>query len=270
LRSRADATSRDVTTDAPDAVTARATTTRPIVAAAVAVSVCLVLFPLYALLGTALLQGHRQHALGAATHFRLAAPDIGLDERVASHDSRSGLASGPALAPGSDRPGGEGPVVIVGHRVAEGGPFHNLASLRRGSTIQLRAGSEPPLTYSVDRVVSSPLHGQISEGPGGQLLVLATSSPAYHPTHALVVIARLVGGTPNDGAVSVRVPWGGPHLFPLIGAVALLGVLGTMWAWRERARPSLSAVARVGTWLSAAFVAVVVWELLLWSAPSLL
>ena len=65
-------------------------------------------------------------------------------------------------------------------------------------------------------------------------------------------------------------PWGGPHPVPLIGAVALLAVLGAMWAWRDGARRSLSRVAIVGTWLSAALVAVVVWELLLWSAPSLL
>ncbi len=85
-----------------------------------AAGVLLLLFLVYALFGSALLEGHAQESLNRATHLRVTSADIGLDSLVTGSDSSAALGEGPGVVPGSGKPGSSQPIVIVGHRVAAG------------------------------------------------------------------------------------------------------------------------------------------------------
>jgi hypothetical protein len=110
---------------------------RVVAAAVSAVGCTLIAFVGYALLVSGLREGRAQRSLSEVAHVRVASPDIGLDNLVVASESRHSLTQGPGFAPGSGPPGGAVPIVIVGHRVANGGPFRHLGALRGGNRIVL-------------------------------------------------------------------------------------------------------------------------------------
>jgi LPXTG-site transpeptidase (sortase) family protein len=242
----------------------------PTLAGARAVLLCLVGLVVYTVFGTAVLQGHRQSALNRLSHLRLSVVDIGLDQWVVDGTDGQHLATGPGVLRGSGLPGGTAPILIVGHRIAEGGPFRNLAAIRPGRAILLGEGSREPLTYVVERVVKVPSSGAISEPSGPQILVLETSSPAYLPRGAVAVVARLSGGVADPQPIAVRLLPDRLAPAPFLAAAMLLAFVGVGWAWRTRMRPAMTVAVAITTRVAAAALGFGVWQLMLRGAPPLL
>jgi len=220
-----------------------------------AVGIALVCFVLYALYGTALLEGHAQRHLDPSTHLRLSSVNIGLDELVLGSDSAGNLRKGPGLAAGSGLPGSAAPIVIMGHRTAAGGPFRHLSALRPGASIVLRSPGGPTYTYVVDGLVTTTPRAVIRPSPGAQVLYLVTAAPAYQDGRRLVVVARsLTGPRANPVSQAYRLPGLGGSPASAVEAVLLLGLLGAGWVARSRWRLDLPRWVVWGAWVPALLV----------------
>jgi LPXTG-site transpeptidase (sortase) family protein len=119
-------------------------------------------------------------------------PAIGLTQPVFDGVWLSVLDVGPGHWPGTAAFGGEGNVVIGGHRVTYGAPFRNLDRLRPGDTIALGSATE---TYTY-RVTSSgvvdPGALWIADQHPGRTLTLFTCHPPGSYRYRYVVKAELV------------------------------------------------------------------------------
>jgi LPXTG-site transpeptidase (sortase) family protein len=235
------------------------------------VGIALVCFVLYALYGTALLEGYAQRHLNPRTHLRLSSVNIGLDQLVLGGDSPGNLRKGPALAAGSSVPGSAGPIVIVGHRTAAGGPFRHLSALQAGASIVLRSPGGRAYTYVVEGSETTTPRGLIQQRPGAQMLYLVTATPAYQDGRRLVVIARLLAGT---GAKPVSQTYRLPGLegspSDALGAALFLCLLGAGWAVRSRWRRRLPRWVLWGAWAPAALATYAASVLLLGSMSRVL
>jgi LPXTG-site transpeptidase (sortase) family protein len=248
-------------TAAPDAEIAEHPRTRTLVSAGLAgvraVGTVLVVFVLYALYATSWSQGHAQRSLSPQTHLRVSMPDIGLDQFVVGSDTRASLAKGPGVVPGSGRPGVPKPLVIVGHRVANGAPFRHLTAIRPGETITLRSPHGQDYRYSVERTVTTSPGASVELSSGPQALILVTAAPAYRDSERFVVVARLLGAA-GVSATPERVALPGlPGSWTYLAlGVAAMAVLGIGWAARAVVRPG--GWARWATWAGAVLVGYVV------------
>jgi len=235
-----------------------------------AIGVVLVLFVVYAVYGSALIQGRAQRALKAASYARISAVDIGLDQLVLGSDSKSALAKGPGFAPASGILGGSSPVMIVGHRTVDGGPFRHLSALKPGDSVVVRAGDGSIFRYEVDRVVTTTPRATLTEAPGAQVLYLVSATPAYHDSGRLVVVARLVGSSRSPSPQSMTLPAFGGSIRDLFLGLVVLALLGWGWAVRSIRRQALPLWAAWGAWLPAIAMAFLSWQLLLGSMSRLL
>jgi sortase A len=218
-----------------------------------AVGVLAALFVGYVVVGTGWQANNAQrtlrHALATATtrapHVggpvaRLVAPSASLDTVVIEGTGASQLKQAPGHVPGSTNPGGPGNVLIVGHRVAAGGPFSHLGRLRRGDTIQLLA----PWGRSRYRVASvgTRADGSIDVAGGGPpRLTLVTSGSSLDLAERLVVEARRVtapnSAVPTPARQAPRLP-GSDTTAPLLFLAAVVAAL---------------LACQVGRWLAVAW-----------------
>lgn len=217
--------------------------------AVMATGLLLVLFVLFEVAGTALLEQRQQASLlpafqaavtttaldrPAATPADgtpvalLEVPRIGLQEVVVQGTSPGLLKSGPGHLDASPMPGEFGNAVVAGHRETYGGPFRQLDRLGRGDVIRALTG-QGYFTYRV-RSVSAVRDGQADPivATRDSRLTLLTSAPAFVASQRLVVVAMLQG---RPVAVDRRAP-------ALVGATDLglagdpVG-LGTGIIWTE-------------------------------------
>jgi LPXTG-site transpeptidase (sortase) family protein len=235
-----------------------------------AAGVVLILFVVYALYGTALLQGRAQRAMSPATHWRVAAADVGLDDLVSPSDSRADLAKGPGQAPGSGAPGGTTPLVLVGHRTTNGAPFRHIGALRPGGKIVVSRGSAS-FAYAVVNVAEMKPDATLYGSGGSQVLLLVSATPAYSGTSRLVVIARLLGPAAQvSPRTSIRLPALDGSPLDLFLAIACVGGLAVGWGMRSRFRTRLPRWIIFGAWLPAVVVTVLSWHFLLGSMSRVL
>jgi LPXTG-site transpeptidase (sortase) family protein len=119
-------------------------------------------------------------------------PALGLTQPVFDGIWLSVLDVGPGHWPGTAGFGGEGNVVIGGHRVTHGAPFRNLDRLGPGDPIVLSSSTET-YTYRVtsSRVVD-PDALWIADQHPGRTLTLFTCHPPGSYRYRYVVTAELV------------------------------------------------------------------------------
>jgi LPXTG-site transpeptidase (sortase) family protein len=213
---------------------------RPALTGVATVGVALLLFVLYALYGTALLEGRSQHALqrdfkaqtnaiahGASLSPRILAdlsiPVVGIDEIVTEGTTPAVLANGPAFVPPLTSSPQPPPVVIVGHRTAYGGAFRHLGDLRAGNQVTIRTTQGVVATYIVERKLNIGPHSHVTSPDGQQRLYLVSADPAYTDHGRLVVVARR-----TDAGSSLQAPTPPPVPIPSLHGSAPGAVTGIL------------------------------------------
>jgi LPXTG-site transpeptidase (sortase) family protein len=233
----------------------------------------LVLFVLFALYGTAVLQGHAQHDLNASpTALHLSAPVIGLDVVVVRGYTRAELARGPGLLHGSDQPADTRPIVIVGTRTIDGAPFRHLGTLRPDDVITLRDGKRSR-TFAVVQLSTTTPRATLAVPDGPQRLYLVTANPPYGDHSRLVVTAQAIVSSDSTGSVPggvVRLPGFTGSPFPLVLALCVLAALALGWSLLAVNRHRLAWWIRWISWLPLALGSYLCWHLLLDSFSPLL
>ena len=119
-------------------------------------------------------------------------PSIGVDEVVSSGTTSGVLRSGPGHLRSTGLPGQAGTSVVMGRQAAYGGPFGDLADLRRGARITVTTGQgEHVYEVTGRRLPGDPLPSPLLPGEGRLTLVTATGTP-FAPSDVLRVDAELV------------------------------------------------------------------------------
>jgi LPXTG-site transpeptidase (sortase) family protein len=130
---------------------------------------------------------------------RLQIPAIGVDEIVVEGTRGTLLKRGPGHLRASPLPGQAGNVVIMGRRVAYGGPFDDIGALDVGDVIRTVTG-QGRARYEVVSVHNANKDGtSVVARRAGNRLTLVTSTPRLRAERRKVVDARLIGrpeGTP--------------------------------------------------------------------------
>ncbi len=201
----------------------------------------IILFAVWQIWGTALLQHHSQTNLAhqfardaarspgddrpfglipsttrvtgppqGAVIARLQIPVIGVDQFVTQGTTTEDLEAGPGHYVGTAVPGQAGNVVLAGHRTTFGAPFDRLDQLGPGDSIALTTTAGERLTYSVVRSPSvvAPSDVAILDDFGDDRVTLTTSTPKYSAAQRLVVVALLTQASSNapGGAVVASTP----------------------------------------------------------------
>ena len=233
-----------------------------------ATGVILILFVLYALYGTAMLEGQAQHDLGSAQRLHISAPEIGLDDVVVDGDSIHALTEGPGTVPGSAQPGASGPIMIVGHRTTYGAPFGHISDLKPGELVTLSGATGQAFAYVVTTIEHATPNADLSGLPPGQLLVLVSANPPYQDQSRIAVIA--VREDSEAVLQKVRLPGltGSPLDF-LLG-VLVLGAAVATWTIYARVEVPAPAWGRLVGKVLACCVTLAGWHLLLHSMSRLL
>jgi sortase A len=177
---------------------------------------------------------------------RLQIPAIGVDEIVVEGTRGTLLREGPGHLRSSPLPGQVGNVVIMGRRVAYGGPFADIGSLGRGDVIRTVTG-QGRSKYKVVSVRDANKEGtNIVTKRAGNRLTLVTSSPKLRAERRKVVEARLITkpeGTPpgRPGEMS-RAELGlqsdSSSVLPVLlwSEILLLAACGAVWLSRRWGR----------------------------------
>jgi sortase A len=120
------------------------------------------------------------------------APKIGLHSVVVEGVSVQDLRKGPGHFPNSAMPGGQGNVVISGHRTTYGAPFSRLNELSKGDVIQL-VTTRGTFDYQVtqQRIVA-PTEVSVIAPTTDLRLTLTTCHPKFSASQRLIVIATLL------------------------------------------------------------------------------
>jgi len=239
--------------------------TRLILNALRVIGVELVLFVLFSLYGTAVVQRQSQQSLDRSpTALHVAAPTVGLDLAVAAGDGRSDLGRGPGLVPGSGQLGDTRPIVIVGARTTAGAPFRHLGSLRQDDVVTLREGARS-VPFAVVHVSATTPRGRLVVPAGPQVLYLVTANPPYSDHSRLVVTAQAIGASGGQGSTAGAFVLPGLTGSPLrlVVSAYVLGALAIGWSLRRLWRERLPAVIRCASWLPMVIGSYVLWRLLL-------
>jgi LPXTG-site transpeptidase (sortase) family protein len=174
--------------------------------------------------GTALVGGHIPAGTPVA---RLDIPNIGVHAIVVEGTTANELRDGPGHLAASVLPGQVGNSVIAAHRLAFGGPFGSIHSLRRGALIDVVTG-QGRFVYVVSRqeVVRPNDLGPFRASSDNQLTLVTAAN--IQASKRLVVVAILRGKP-------VGTPAGQPNVVSsgasgLVGSTAGIGALA--W-WSE-------------------------------------
>jgi sortase A len=122
----------------------------------------------------------------------LVIPAIGVDQVVVEGTGADQLAAGPGHYPGTPLPGQPGNAGIAGHRTTHGRPFYDLNALVSGDAITVRTvqGTFHYVVVRSDVVPPTDL-GVLAPSEDPEL-TLTTCTPRYSAAERLVVMARLV------------------------------------------------------------------------------
>lgn len=137
---------------------------------------------------------HRSQELGTEIG-RVRIPTIGVDETVRSGVAMSVIDQGVAHWSGTSAPGGEGNVVLAGHRTTKTQPFRNLDQLDDGDLVFMTDGTGFEVMYRVsDIFIVDPNDLWITyDGPKPSVTMFACH-PAGSARFRIVVTADLVAG----------------------------------------------------------------------------
>lgn len=137
---------------------------------------------------------HRSQASGVPVG-SLAIPAIGLSEIVRSGVAADVIDRGVAQWSGSVGAGGNGNVVLAGHRTTHSRPFLDLDQLEVGDLVYLTDGSGFPVMYRVSgSYVVEPSDLWITYDSERPTLTMFACHPKGSARYRLVVTADLVGG----------------------------------------------------------------------------
>ncbi len=124
---------------------------------------------------------------------RIQIPKIRLDVELRDQITQESIDQGPSHWPGTADPGGEGNVVIAGHRNSHSAPFHDLSDLAPRDLILLVDAYGRSFTYAVTEMfVVAPDAVWITEQTAGHTLTLFTCHPIGSDAQRLVIRAALV------------------------------------------------------------------------------
>ncbi len=137
---------------------------------------------------------HRSQEIGVEIG-RVRIPSIDLDEVVRSGVAMSVIDRGVAHWSGTSAPGGEGNVVLAGHRTTMTRPFRNLDRLDDGDLVFMTDGAGLEIMYRVSDVfIVDPNDFWITyDGPTPSITMFACH-PAGSARFRIVVKAELVAG----------------------------------------------------------------------------
>jgi sortase A len=178
-------------------------------------------------------------------------PQIGLTEVVSEGTTAGVLEKGVGHARSSVLPGQVGTSVLMGRRAAFGGPFRDLALLRKGQQFTVTTGQAKSTFRVLDvRHAGDPIPAAPAAGAGRLQLITATG-PMYRPTGVVRVDADLVTAVQGAPTLTVNIA---PLLkaeYPLQGDPSVLMPL-VLWAQALLIAAALVAWARVrwGFWQS--------------------
>lgn len=124
---------------------------------------------------------------------RIQIPALHVDQYVVEGTTTGDLEKGPGHIVGTAVPGQAGNVAIAGHRATFGAPFSRLNELHPGQTITLTTTTGEELIYSISQSSRAVPAGNrsIFSDLGDDRLTLTTSDPKYFPSQGLVVVAVL-------------------------------------------------------------------------------
>jgi sortase A len=193
---------------------------------------------------------NRPVAMGAPLAL-LKIPDIGLTEVVSEGTTAGVLEKGVGHARSSVLPGQVGTSVLMGRRAAFGGPFRDLALLRKGAEFTVTTGQAKSTFKVLDvRRAGDPIPAAPAVGAGRLQLITATG-PMYRPTGIVRVDADLVSAVQPAPALTVNIAPLVKAEYPLQGDSSVLMPL-VLWAQALLLAAALVAWARVrwGFWQS--------------------
>lgn len=167
---------------------------------------------------------------------------IGLHQVVVEGTGADQLRKGPGHLPVSPLPGQVGNAVVGGHRIAWGGPFADVGSLRPGDAVQVVTG-QGHFTYRVttSMILSHNDLSPLQASTDNRLTLLAASD--LSGSQRVVVVARLTGrpqpaplGRPSVLAAGQGGLVGNDGALPALGLwveVLLLTAAGTVAIYRR-------------------------------------
>lgn len=118
-------------------------------------------------------------------------PAIGVHEIVVQGTTSVETRAGPGHLPASVFPGQRGNSVVVGRRIAFGGPFRQLGSLERGDRIRVTSGQGVARYTVVSQRTRSAGDATAMVPTKQNRMTLVTSDPALLARRYRVVVARL-------------------------------------------------------------------------------
>lgn len=128
---------------------------------------------------------------------RLIIPRTGLDQIMHHGIAQNVIDAGPAHWPGTALAGGEGNMVIAGHRTTFTQPFHGNANLQAGDEVIVINASGWRFVYVVDENFVVPSTAMwIKDQAAGKSLTMFTCHPIGSARQRLVTRAHLQSTTP--------------------------------------------------------------------------
>ncbi|NNF65259.1 MAG: class E sortase [Acidimicrobiia bacterium] len=122
-------------------------------------------------------------------------PAIGVDETIRAGMSLSVIDLGVAHWVGTSAPGGDGNMVLAGHRTTFTAPFYNLDDLRAGDQIYVTAADGFSVLYKVsETLVVDPTDIWITYDTGSPIITLFACHPKGSAAKRIVVRGDLVAG----------------------------------------------------------------------------
>lgn len=119
---------------------------------------------------------------------RLVIPRLHLNDAIGTS-----VDAGPALYPGSGKPGEPYTIAIAGHRTTHTRPFWSLDLLKRGDRISIVRGGVRFAYVVTASLVVDPTDWSVMRELGYERLVLTTCNPRFSARERLVVIAKAAG-----------------------------------------------------------------------------
>ncbi|NNC76157.1 MAG: class E sortase [Acidimicrobiia bacterium] len=124
-------------------------------------------------------------------------PAIGLDTPILAGVDMSVINQGVAHWVGTARPGGEGNMVLAGHRTTYGAPFGDLDDLKPGDVVYVTDGSGIPVLYKVTTTaIVEPEDVWITYDSGSPILTMFACHPKGSARYRIVVIAERAASAP--------------------------------------------------------------------------
>jgi LPXTG-site transpeptidase (sortase) family protein len=138
--------------------------------------------------------GHRAQSLGHPVG-TIRIPAIGLEDTIRAGVDMAIIDQGVAHWAGTQVPGGEGNVVLAGHRTTHSKPFADLDLLDEGDMVYLTNGAGFEVMYRVsESFIVAPNDIWITYGTDVPTVTMFACHPKGSARYRIVVRATIVGG----------------------------------------------------------------------------